>query len=60
MRGRFLLVPLASVAIVAPAHATVYLTVEQAQQILFPGAEFTRITARFRANRNARSKRRQA
>jgi Na+-translocating ferredoxin:NAD+ oxidoreductase RnfG subunit len=40
MRGQFLLIPLASVAIVAPAHATVYLTVEQAQQILFPGAEF--------------------
>jgi Na+-translocating ferredoxin:NAD+ oxidoreductase RnfG subunit len=40
MRGQFLLIPLASVAIVAPAHATVYLTVEQAQQLLFPGAEF--------------------
>jgi hypothetical protein len=40
MRGRFLLIPLASVAIVAPAHATVYLTVEQAQHLLFPGAEF--------------------
>jgi Na+-translocating ferredoxin:NAD+ oxidoreductase RnfG subunit len=40
MRGQFLLLPLASVAIVAPAHATVYLTVEQAQQLLFPGAEF--------------------
>jgi Na+-transporting NADH:ubiquinone oxidoreductase subunit NqrC len=41
MRGRFVLVPLASVTIVAPAHATVYLTVEQAQLLLFPGAEFT-------------------
>jgi len=40
MRGQFLLIPLASLAIVAPAHATVYLTVEQAQQLLFPGAEF--------------------
>jgi Na+-translocating ferredoxin:NAD+ oxidoreductase RnfG subunit len=40
MRGQFLLIPLASAAIVAPAHATVYLTVEQAQQLLFPGAEF--------------------
>ena len=40
MRGQFLLIPLASVAIVAPAHATVYLTVEQAQLLLFPGAEF--------------------
>ena len=40
MRGQFLLIPVASLAIVAPAHATVYLTVEQAQQLLFPGAEF--------------------
>ena len=40
MRGQFLLIPLASLAIVAPAHATVYLTVEQAPQLLFPGAEF--------------------
>ena len=41
MRGQFLLIPLVPVAIVAPAHATVYLTTEQAQQLLFPGAEFT-------------------
>lgn len=41
MRGQFLLIPLASVAIVSPTHATVYLTVEQAQKLLFPGAEFT-------------------
>lgn len=40
MRGQFLLIPLAAVAIVAPAHATVYLTVEQAQKLLFPDAEF--------------------
>lgn len=40
MRGQFLLIPLASIAIVAPAHATVYLTVEQAQKLLFPDAEF--------------------
>ena len=40
MRGQFLLIPLASIAIVAPAHATIYLTVEQAQKILFPDAEF--------------------
>jgi len=40
MHGRFLLIPLASLAIVSPVHATVYLSVEQAQQLLFPGAQF--------------------
>jgi Na+-translocating ferredoxin:NAD+ oxidoreductase RnfG subunit len=35
---------LAGVAIVAaPAHAKVYLSAEQAQAILFPGASFTRV-----------------
>jgi len=41
MRGQFLLIPVASFAIVAPAHAAVYLSVEQAQKVLFPDAEFT-------------------
>ncbi len=40
MRGQFVLIPLASLAIVSPAHATVYLSIEQAQKILFAGAEF--------------------
>lgn len=40
MRSRFLLVPAALVAS-APAWATTYLTVEQAQKLLFPGAAFT-------------------
>jgi len=41
MRGQFLLIPFASLAIVSPAQATVYLSVEQAQKVLFPGASFT-------------------
>lgn len=41
MRSRFLLVPLASVVVSAPALATTYLTVEQAQGVLFPGASLT-------------------
>ena len=40
MHGRFLLIPLASLAIVSPVQATVYLSVEQAQRLLFPGAQF--------------------
>ena len=35
------LLPTAVVVIAAPAHATVYLTVEQAQQAIFPGGSFT-------------------
>jgi Na+-translocating ferredoxin:NAD+ oxidoreductase RnfG subunit len=41
MRSRFLLLPLATLAIVAPAHAAVYLSIAQAQQLMFPGATFT-------------------
>ena len=41
MRARFLLLPAATLAIVSPVHATVYLSVEQAQTLLFPGASFT-------------------
>jgi Na+-translocating ferredoxin:NAD+ oxidoreductase RnfG subunit len=36
-----MLVPLASVAICMPAQATVYLTIEQAQALMFPGATFS-------------------
>lgn len=35
------LLPTVAVVIAAPAHATVYLTVEQAQQAIFPGGRFT-------------------
>src|SRR6185312_9076479 len=34
----FALVPLASLAITAPAYCAVYLSVEQAQKLIFPGA----------------------
>ena len=44
MHARFLLVPAASVVLVAPAQATTYLTVEQAQAVLFPGATLTEDT----------------
>jgi hypothetical protein len=41
MKARFLRLPLeATVAFAGPAFATVYLTVEQAQSVLFPGATF--------------------
>ena len=40
MREQFLLIPLASLAIVLPAQAAVYLSVEQAQKVLFPDAQF--------------------
>jgi hypothetical protein len=43
MKARFLLLPVATLAIVSPVHATVYMTVEQAQALLFPGANFTPI-----------------
>lgn len=41
MRAQFLLIPLAAATISAPAHAAVYLTVEQAQALMFPNARFT-------------------
>lgn len=44
MNFRFLLVPPAYVAaaiVAAPAEATQYLTVAEAQQLIFPGAQFT-------------------
>ena len=37
MRSRFMLVPIVSVVASAPAFATTYLTVEQAQALMFPG-----------------------
>ncbi|MBL6853090.1 MAG: FMN-binding protein [Alphaproteobacteria bacterium] len=41
MKARFLLLPAAALVIASPVHAKVYLSVEQAQQLMFPGASFT-------------------
>lgn len=41
MRSRFLLIPAYALVAAAPAHATVYLSVEQAQALMFPGATLT-------------------
>jgi Na+-translocating ferredoxin:NAD+ oxidoreductase RnfG subunit len=40
MRARFILVPVASV-VATPAFAATYLTIEQAQALLFPGSSLT-------------------
>ena len=41
MKSRFLLLPLAAFVVPGgPAYATVYLSVEQAQAVMFPGATF--------------------
>jgi hypothetical protein len=45
MRAEFVLVPFATLAIVSPVHATVYMSVEQAQKLMFPDASFTPIFA---------------
>lgn len=45
MKSKFLLLPLgAAVVFGGPAFATVYLTIEQAQSLLFPGATFQPLT----------------
>lgn len=41
MRAEFFLIPVAAATVCVPAHATVYLTVEQAQALMFPSARFT-------------------
>ena len=41
MRTRFLLIPVATLGVVQPVHAEVYLSIEQAQTLMFPGASFT-------------------
>src|SRR5258708_2007135 len=41
MDHRFLLLPAAALLISVPAHATIYLSIEQAQALMFPGATFT-------------------
>jgi len=38
---KFILLPVAALAIPVPAHAAVYLTLEQAQALMFPAATFT-------------------
>lgn len=45
MHGRFpiYIVPVAAVALCAPAHALVYMSVEQAQQVMFPGESMNSI-----------------
>lgn len=41
MQARFLLIPTAALTISVPAHATVYLSAEQAQVLMFPGEALT-------------------
>ncbi len=41
MYARFFLLPAAALTIAVPAYATVYLTVEQAQKLMFPGETLT-------------------
>ena len=41
MQARFLLIPAAALTISVPAHAAIYLSVEQAQALMFPGETFT-------------------
>jgi hypothetical protein len=42
MKARLLLIPLSPLALVAPAYAVTYLTVEQAQTLMFEGRVLTR------------------
>jgi hypothetical protein len=41
MKARFLLISAAALTISVPAHATVYLSIEQAQALMFPGETLT-------------------
>ncbi len=41
MKARFILLPVAALTLTQPAYATVYLSVEQAQALMFPGSTFT-------------------
>ena len=41
MRAEFLLLPFATVAVVSPVQAAVFMSIEQAQALMFPGASFT-------------------
>ncbi|TXI09707.1 MAG: FMN-binding protein [Rhizobium sp.] len=44
MNSRLLLVPLAAIAAVSPAYAVTYLSVEQAQALMFPNTLLTPVT----------------
>jgi len=41
MKSRFLLIPAYALVVAAPVQATVYLSIEQAQALMFPGATLT-------------------
>lgn len=41
MRARFILYPVSALTLIQPLHAEVFLSVEQAQKLMFPGATFT-------------------
>lgn len=41
MDSRFFLIPVAALTIVQPAQATTYLSIQQAQALMFPGATLT-------------------
>ncbi|MBV9570146.1 MAG: FMN-binding protein [Alphaproteobacteria bacterium] len=41
MRARFILYPYSALSLIQPAHAEIYLSIEQAQKLMFPGAVFT-------------------
>ncbi len=41
MKAQFLLVPLSALVIASPLRAAVFLGIEQAQALMFPGASFT-------------------
>lgn len=51
MRAQFLLLP--PLVLAAPAQATVYLTVEQAQKLMFPGATLTAVPLTLTAEQTA-------
>jgi hypothetical protein len=42
MKAEFFLIPASALVIAVPAHATVFLTIEQTQVLAFPGANFTK------------------
>src|SRR5471032_1509124 len=44
MKARLLLIPLSPLALCAPAYAVTYMTVEQAQTLMFEGSTLTRDT----------------
>ena len=53
MNSRLLLVPLAAVAMVSPAYAVTYLSLEQAQALMFPGTLLTPVPVTLTADQMA-------